>query len=113
MDWTSPAPHGLGSTRRVMLKLLSVDERFVAWEPGRRYSFSIDAISLPLVAKMLEDTRLESVEGGSATRMRWRVAYTPNLVSRLLHPLVRHIFGKMFSTSLHQFKRYVESGQAG
>ncbi len=108
VTWTSSEPYGVGSTRTVKLKSLSVQERFLAWEPGQRFSFSIDAISLPLIQAMFEDMQLESVEDGRATRLRWRVYYSPNWLMRAVHPIARAIFGRMFRQSLKNLKQYGE-----
>ncbi|MEZ0374555.1 MAG: SRPBCC family protein [Candidatus Sericytochromatia bacterium] len=108
VEWTSPAPYGVGSTRTVVLKTLTVQERFLAWEPGRRFSFSIDAISLPLVKWMMEDMHLEPVENGRATRFRWRVYYAPAPLMQMAHPIARGIFGGMFKASLNNLKAYAE-----
>lgn len=108
VTWTSQPPYQVGSTRTVEMKTLSVKERFLAWEPGQRFSFSIDAISLPLISQMLEDMQLEPVENGRCTRFCWRVYYTPNLLMRSIHPIARAIFGKMFKQSLTQLKQYIE-----
>ena len=105
--WTSPAPHGVGSTREVALKALTVKERFLSWEPGRRLSFCIYAMSLPLARHLVEDLQLEAVEPGR-TRLRWQVHYTPTLAMRLVHPAARAVFGRMFRTSLEQLKRLAE-----
>lgn len=106
MRWTSPPPHGAGSTREVRLKPLSVRETFLAWEPGRRFAFRVDAITLPLVSAMMEDLVLTPREGGR-THLSWRVSYTPRPVMRLIHPLLRMIFGGMFKVTLANLGRYL------
>lgn len=112
VEWTSPDPYQTGSTRTVTLKTLAVKERFLAWEPGQRFSFSIDAISLPLLKQMMEDMQLEPVEKGRCTRVRWRVYYTPSLLMSSVHPLARRIFGSMFKQSLTRLKDYAEKKAA-
>ena len=104
--WTSPLPHGLGSTREIELKMLTVKERFVAWTPGERIAFCMDAITLPLVTAMAEDIRFEA-SGPSATRMRWNVHYTLPLWMRPFHPIARAVFGKMFRKSMENLSRRV------
>lgn len=108
--WTSPPPHGVGSTREVKLKPLSVRETFLAWEPGRRFSFRADEITLPLVTAFMEDLTLTPREGG--THLSWRVSYTPRLGMRLIHPVARMIFGGMFKTTLANLGRYLASPPA-
>lgn len=103
--WTSSEPHGVGTTRDIELKLLTVKERFVAWERGARLTFSIDAITLPIVKRMMEDLQFEAV-GEKGTRLVWTVHYEPALVMRPLHPVAKMIFGKMFRASLAGLVKY-------
>lgn len=93
--WTSPDPHGAGSTREVELKAMAVKERFLVWEPGERLVFTITAMKLPLVTRMVEDMRLERL--GDRTRLRWSVHYTPSLLMRPVHPIAHAFFEKMFA----------------
>ena len=108
VKWTSPEPHQVGTTREVKLKLLSVKERFVAWDPGVRLTFSIDAITLPIVKKMMEDLQFEAV-GEKGTRFVWTVHYKPSLLMKPIHPVAKLIFGKMFRASLDGLVKYAAS----
>ena len=110
-SWTSAAPYGVGSTRDVNLKMLSVRETFLAWEPGRRFAFRIDAITLPLVTAIMEELTLTPVEGGK-TRLRWKASYTPTPLMRVIHPVARAIFGGMFKTTLANLSRYLAASAA-
>jgi uncharacterized protein YndB with AHSA1/START domain len=105
--WTSAPPHGVGSTREVELKTLTVKERFLAWDPGKRMSFCIYASTLPLISEMLEDLQLEPTSDGG-TLFRWTAHYTPTLAMRLVHPIARVVFGGMFRASIEGLKRYAE-----
>ena len=107
VTWHNPQPHGVGTTRDVKLKLLSVNERFLVWEPGQRLSFSIDSITLPILRQMMEDLQFSPVDGGCL--LRWRVYYTPTPLMRMVHPLARMIFGNMFKASLVGLKAYAEA----
>jgi len=103
--WTSPEPHSVGTTREIQLKLLTVKERFVAWEPGVRLTFSIDAISLPLVRRMMEDMQFEAV-GEKGTRLVWTIHYEPALLMKPLHFAAKMVFTKMFRKSLDGLVKY-------
>jgi len=105
--WTSPAPYGVGSTRDVKLLPLSVKERFLAWTPGERFAFTMEAITLPLVSQLMEEWRLTA--DGAGTVVEWTVCYRPTLLTRALHPLVRAIFDGMFKASLRGLDTYLRS----
>ena len=98
---------GVGSTREVELKALTVKERFLAWDPGKRISFCIYAITIPLISEMLEDMQLEP-EGDGKTRLRWTAHYTPSLLMRLIHPVGRMIFSGLFQKSINGLRKYAE-----
>ncbi len=104
--WTSSAPHGVGAEREIELELLTVKERFLAWEPGKRLTFTIHAMSLPVVDAMVEDMLFEP-HGEGKTRFTWRVHYTPKLFMRPFHPILRVVFGKMFKASTKGVARYI------
>lgn len=106
--WTTAEPHGVGAEREIKLKALAVKERFLAWDPGRRISFHIHAITLPLVKAMLEDMVIEPL-GPSRCRITWTVHYRPSLLMKAFHPLGRAIFGGMFRKSIAGLARYAEA----
>lgn len=107
--WTSEEPRGVGSTREIELAMLTVRERFLVWDRGQRITFSIDAITLPIVRAMVEDMHF-APSGDDGTEITWRVHYTPAPAMRIVHPIARAVFGRMFRLSLEGLARYVETG---
>jgi hypothetical protein len=97
--WTSGEPHGVGTTREIELKTLTVKERFLVWDRGKRLTFSVDASTVPLIHQMIEDMRFEPSESGSGTRFVWHVHYTPSLLMKPMHAAARAIFERMFRLS--------------
>lgn len=97
--WTSELPRGVGSTREVVLDTIAVREKFVAWEPGVRMTFTGTEISAPLTRRVMEDFRFESL-GPNATRFLWTLHYEPRLFMRPIHPIVRAVFRRLFKRSL-------------
>ena len=91
----------------VKLLPLSVKERFLAWTPGERFAFTMEAITLPLVSQLMEEWRLTA--DGAGTVVEWTVCYRPTLLTRALHPLVRAIFDGMFKASLRGLDTYLRS----
>ena len=98
-EWTSPEPHGVGSTRCVYLmgKVLRVDETFLAWDPGKHFAFRFDDQSLPLAGAAIEDLRLEDI-GNGRCRLRYDVYLELpgplKLMRPVVQPLLRTIFGR-------------------
>jgi hypothetical protein len=105
--WTSAEPHEVGSEREIELKALTVKERFLAWEPGKRLTFHIYGITIPLVTAMIEDMVIEPT-GDRTCRFTWRVHYRPTILMRLIHPIGRAIFGSMFRASAKGLAKYAK-----
>ena len=81
--WTSSETHQVGATRAVTLTTMTVYERFLAWEPGARFSFCFAHTSVPcFVRSMVEDYRLEPL-GEDRCKLIWTVAYEPRLIARV------------------------------
>src|SRR5690348_8575982 len=106
VDWTSPEPKGVGTTRTVRLTTMTVDEHFLAWERGKRFAFRFVGSSLPLCRAGIEDYRLEPTADGR-TRFFYGVYLEPTLLVRLAGPLTRANFTSMFRTAAEGLRAYV------
>ena len=61
VTWTSPEPHGVGTTRTADLRGGAVaNEEFLAWEPFTRMAFRFNECSTQAVAAFAEDYRVRS-----------------------------------------------------
>ena len=95
--WTSPPPHGIGSTRRAKaLGLLAVEERFFHWEEGRRHAFYFSHVNLPIFTAAAEDYLVEP-DGADRCRLTWRVGVTPSTVGRPGLPVNQVLFHRWFA----------------
>jgi hypothetical protein len=103
--WTSPAPHGVGSTRDVKLQLLSVTERFIAWQPGERLAFTMTGTTLPVFSRALEDMQLTAL-APDRTRLRWTVHYDVPAWGRLIHPVTHAVFDQLLARSAVKLTRH-------
>ena len=63
VDWTSPKPFGVGTTRTIKLGKDVVEEVFFAWENERRMAFRFDKTSLPIKAAAEDYVLTETPEG--------------------------------------------------
>ena len=99
-EWTSPEPHGVDSTRTIVLKGMTARERFIAWEPGKRFTFCIVEVTTPLARALCEDYRLEPTVGGK-TRLTYVLACNPTLLLKLMGPVGRRQLAGLCSRVAH------------
>lgn len=106
VEWTSPKPFGVGSSRKVMLKAMAVDERFIAWDPGKRFAFYFTATSQPVAHAFCEDYQLEALDDGR-TKFTYTVAYEPRFLIQMAGPIGKRIFGKMFQNGARSLATFM------
>lgn len=82
VEWTSPQPFRVGTTRTVWIGDQCVEEVFFAWDEGSRMAFRFDRTSLPLKAGV-EDYQVHPTEEGC--RLDW---YFRARAPFLLGPLI-------------------------
>ena len=58
------AAAGVGARRRVVVPGLTVDEEFIVWEPGVRWTFTGLAAKPGMLRSLVEDCRLEPLPSG-------------------------------------------------
>jgi hypothetical protein len=106
LEWTSPRPFGVGTTREVVLPLAAaaVRERFFRWQDGSRMSFYGTAINRPLLRRFAEDYLVEETEQGS--RFTWTIALEPTERSRPLLSLTSPLNRMSYRAVPVQAKRY-------
>lgn len=113
VEWTSPRPFGIGTTRTVTLASATVYEHFFRWENGRRFAFYLTAhdAAIPLFRALAEDYQLEDLPGGRA-RFTYRVALEPTLAFRALWPLGGPAMEAQFRRAPEGLARYVRALRA-
>jgi len=109
VEWTSPRPFGVGTTRTVsMMGGMDGYEEFIAWEPGKRMAFTFVGCSKDSTDKFLEDYRVTDLGDGSC-RVEWHMAMETRGASRhmmfLTRPLMRLANRSMFK----KFRKYTEA----
>ena len=90
IDVLGPA-EGVGARRRVHIPGAKIDEEFIVWEPGTRWSFTATAATPEVVNSLVEDCRLEPTPTGGT-----RISYTMYIEPRAgLRTLVKLVSGRM------------------
>lgn len=85
------AASGVGARRRVAIPGATVDEEFIVWEPGIRWSFTGIAARPKFVRSLVEDCRLED-RGSAGTSISYTMYLDP---APLLRPLVKGLAGQI------------------
>lgn len=102
---------GVGARRRVAIPGATVDEEFIAWEPGRRWAFTATAARPGLFRSLVEDCRLEPTDGGG-TAITYTMSFDPAPVAGVL---LRAMAGRMRANNtkaLANLARRAESAAA-
>jgi uncharacterized protein YndB with AHSA1/START domain len=101
--WTK-GTGAVGDERVVSLRVLGrYEERFIAWEPGAHFAFSMIGTTSPLVKRMGEDYRLTA--DGKGTRLDWTMAVEPTTLGSLSTPITRLIAKRMIRRGIPALDR--------
>jgi uncharacterized protein YndB with AHSA1/START domain len=108
--WVSKEIECVGAEREVALYGLgSYVERFLAWEPGKRFAFTMTASSSPLADAIAEDFKMSPVRDGAATRIAWTLAADPTRVGRALRFGLEATMRQVFLRSGKQLEKYLSA----
>jgi len=109
VEYTSPEPHGVGTTRVVRMAGGMVgDEEFLAWEPGRQMAFRFNTSATRTLKAFLENYRLEPIAGG--TRLTWELGMHTGGASKLFAPISTPVTNAMFRRFLRNLQRLCADG---
>lgn len=101
VEWTSPTPFKVGTTRTVWIGKQVVEEYFFGWEEGKRMAFRFDRASLPVKAAV-EDYQLHETAKGC--RLDWYFRVKAPLI---LGPLISGQMTSGFKKGLPQLEAYI------
>jgi carbon monoxide dehydrogenase subunit G len=107
--WTSPPPHGVGSTRRARVKmgLMTTENDAVAtvFEPPHRAGMKGTSKNAPFEAMLT----FEPVEGG--TRVESNIELVMRGPAKLFGGMFTRWYGKSWDQGLANLKRMMEAGE--
>jgi hypothetical protein len=107
VTWTSPQPHGVGTTRTVEMRGGIVgDEEFLAWEPFRYMAFRFNTCSNKVVAAFAEEYTVAETPGGC--RLTWTLAQKANGPARLGLVVGGPLMNLSFKWFLANLRRYTD-----
>lgn len=108
VEWTSPKPFGVGTTRTVNLNNVKAYEKLIVWDTGKRLAFYFAATSIPFARAFCEDYQLEPLDNGKI-KIRHTVAFEPNNLSKVAGPIMKRIMRNMFRNALHSLADLLQS----
>ena len=106
VTWTSPEPHGVGTTRVVNMRGGIVgDEEYLAWEPYSHMAFRFNEASSGSIRAFAEDYLIKPSADGC--HLTWVMAMAPNGVApRLGMSLGRPVMSWLFQKFLYNLRDY-------
>ncbi|MBB3047976.1 uncharacterized protein YndB with AHSA1/START domain [Litorivivens lipolytica] len=109
VEWTSPKPFGLGTTRTVSMSGGMVgDEVFIAWDYPKRMAFCFTACSKSMTESFAEDYIVTPLDNGK-TRVQWTMAMEAKGIGNVTMPLFSPLMGLGLKWMLKRFKKLVET----
>lgn len=109
VEWTSPKPFSLGTTRTVSMSGGMVgDEVFIAWEYPKRMAFCFTACSKSMTESFAEDYIVTPLANGK-TQVTWTMAMDVKGAGRVTLPLFAPIMKFANQWMLGRFKKLVEA----
>lgn len=106
VQWQTPPPIQEGSIRTVKMAGMFAEERFTAYERGRRMAFCFTQFDQPTLSAFAEDwIVVPNADGGS--HVIWRVGMEPTGIGRYTTALSRPFMRPGLQVMLLRLKRYV------
>jgi len=107
-SWTSPPPHGLGSTRHAVVRIGGIrtenDAAITEFDPPNRAAMTGTTPNAPFVATLVF-SRI-----GEATLVEVTTRFTFRGAARIAGPLFTAWYGRAWSRGLERVKELLESG---
>lgn len=108
VEWTSPKPFGVGTTRTVTMKSGDIcEEVFIAWEPGRRMGFHFTRSTIAHLNVFAEDYVVTPTASGCT--VTWTFAVEPKDKYLWIAKLVRPLFVVALGSVLRGMKKAAEA----
>lgn len=100
---------GVGARRRVSIPGAQVEERFIAWDVGQRWSFTGTAAKPGFVRSLVEDCQL-APHGDGGTAITYTMHLDPAPLFRPLLVVAKGTLAKNLDTAMAALARRAEHG---
>ena len=112
VTWTSPQPHGVGTTRVVTMRGGIIgDEEYLAWKPYSHMAFRFNEASSASIKGFAEDYRIKPTADGC--HLTWLMAMKPNgAAAKLGMSLGRPVMSWLFQKFLYNLRDYARKRYA-
>ncbi|MFC7674089.1 SRPBCC family protein [Mycolicibacterium sp. GCM10028919] len=105
--WISSAPHGVGSTRTVVMRgQVVATEEFIVWDADSHLVFRFNQCSNPRVRASAEEYRIEPTSRGC--RLTWTVAQDPSDASWFTRFVARRVMNRTYRQALVNLRTYTD-----
>ncbi|MFF0490987.1 SRPBCC family protein [Nocardia sp. NPDC004068] len=103
VEWTSPEPRGVGTTRTVRMRAGMVgDEEFLVWEPFRRMAFRFNASTVKGITAFAEN--YDIVPTAEGCRLTWTLAMSGDRATEVSLRLFRPVMNLTFRRFLRNLR---------
>lgn len=108
VEWTSPEPRGVGTTRRVTMRGgLVGDEEFLAWEEHTMLAFRFNAASEKRIRAFAE--RYDVVATPAGCRLTWTLSLEVTGAARFTLAPSKPLLNAGFRWFLNNLRRYTDA----
>lgn len=109
VEWTSPLPFGVGTTRTVTMAggMLGYEE-FIAWQRGTRMAFKFTHSNKNNISAFGEDYVVTDL-GNGRCQLEWTMAMQPKGASKVILGLTKPLMGRMVQYLANNLGKYVSN----
>lgn len=108
VEWTSPKPFGVGTTRTITTGRQTIEEYFTGFEEGRLMAFRFDRATLPV--KAFAEEWLIEPKASDVCELQWSYAYEwGGPVKSVLSPVFNKGFDAQGTRALTKLATIMES----
>ncbi|HQQ62397.1 MAG TPA: SRPBCC family protein [Pseudomonadales bacterium] len=110
VEWTSPKPFGVGTTRSVsMLGNLIGHEEFLAWEPYTHMAFRFNQVNQKNAIGAFAEDYFVTDLGNGTIKLVWTVAMEPIGPGAIFMKISRPLVGWGLQWTLNGLKKFMEN----